>query len=215
MFYRSSVTILITVTACLLTACAITPSVSLNTSDRTAIKNVNVVSEVKLPTDIYLQDRAQAVTTGVGGVLGYFIGQSLAKEPKAQLLTVMQANNISISDILKREFQKIASQKTAINFAEGLSSADADLTLTINNYGYGQTHGFSVLYPILAVTAVIKRADGTIVWQQTDDATAYNEENNEGHEFVQYLENPKHINSTLTKISDIVSTMLVNRHVAL
>jgi hypothetical protein len=90
-------------------------------------------------------------------------------------------------------------------------AADADLILAVNVYGLGQTQGFSsLLYPLINVSATLKKPDGTVVWQNTDFVTPQNSANTGGHEFQQYLEQPELLRATWVNVSQIVSGMVLD-----
>lgn len=193
---------------CILGACAGAPTVNVTAADRALIKKVNVKSDVVVPADIFFHGRAQSFAA-VGGVIGAVAGQSLAQEPKAQLIDLMKSQGISMQDLLKQEFIR-ASAKGPISFAEGASDPNAEVSFVVNIYGFGQTQGFSaLLYPMLNVTATMKKPDGSIAWQKTEFASPLNSENNQGYEFEQYTKNPELIRQVLANISGVVSRMLV------
>ena len=192
---------------CILGACAGAPTVSVSAADRALIKTVNVKSDVAVPAEIFFHGRAQSFAA-IGGVIGAVAGQAAAQEPKAQLVDLMKSNGISMQDILKQEFIR-ASSKGPITFAEGAAAPQAEVSLTVNVYGFGQTQGFSaLLYPLLNVTATMKKPDGSIAWQKTEFASPLNSENNQGYEFEQYTKNPELIRQVLTNVSGVVSRML-------
>jgi hypothetical protein len=196
--------------AALLVACAGAPTVSVSSADRAAIKSANVKAEVQVPADMFFHGRAQSFAA-VGGVIGAVAGQAAAQEPKAQMLEAMKAKGISVSEIVKAEFVRAANAKGGMKFAEGASPADAELSLTVNVYGFGQTQGFSaLLYPMMNVSATLKKPDGTVAWQKTEFAGPLNSENKQGYEFEQYMKDPELMRQVLNNIAAIVSRMLVD-----
>lgn len=161
-----------------------------------------------LPTEMFFHGRAQSLAA-VGGVVGAVLYES-PKGPADQLREVMKVNGIDLPSILKREFfAAAAAQGTLLQAASGME-AQGELTLTINMYGFGQTQGFSaLLYPVLHVTATVRKPNGEIAWQRTESALPLNAENKYGYEFERYVKEPELLTKTLTNISAIVSRMLV------
>jgi len=197
-------------TAVLLTACAGAPTVSMKDSDRTAIRMVSIQPDVVLPEKMFISGRAQAAGA-VGGLLGAALASAAPIEPSSQIVDTMTTHDISLQKILKAEFAKAGNAKGRMTFAEGAADADATVALTVNIYGFGQTQGFSaLLYPLMNVSASMKRPDGTIVWQRTEFAGPLNSENSAGYEFQQYLNDPEKLRQVLTNISGIVGRMLAN-----
>jgi hypothetical protein len=122
----------------------------------------------------------------------------------------MRVNGIDLPAILKAEFLAVASARGVLTEATSPATAQGDLKLTVNVYGFGQTQGFSpLLFPVLNVTASIAKPNGEIAWQRTDFAVPLNSENKYGYEFEQYMNEPELLRKTLTNISRIVSKMLV------
>lgn len=196
--------------ALLLTACAGAPTVSMKDSDRTAIRSVSIQPEVTVPAEMFLHGRAQSAGA-VGGLLGAALASAMPIEPRTQIIDTMATNDISLQRILKAEFAKAANAKGRMTFAEGAADADATVALTVNVYGLGQTQGFSaLLYPMMNVSASMKRADGSVVWQRTEYASPLNGENKTGYEFQQYINDPEKLRQVMTNISGIVSRMLAD-----
>lgn len=194
----------------LLTGCAGGPTVKMTATDRAAIKTVTMNAPPTLPAEMAFSGRAQSFAA-VGGVIGAALAANLADEPKAQLLQTMKANGINLPSILKTEFLATAKSRGLLAHAESSAVANGDLTLTVNVYGFGQTQGFSsLLYPLINVTATIKKPNGEIAWQRTDFAAPLNSENKYGYEFEQYIKEPELLRKTLTNISGIVSRMLLD-----
>jgi len=195
----------------LLAGCAVGPTVNMNAADRATIKSVTMNTPPTLPAEMFFHGKAQSLGVAVGGLIGGVLAAVAAKEPKAQLVDAMKANGIDLPTILKTEFFAATASRRLLTQADSTAAAQGDLTLTINAYGFGQTQGFSsLLYPLLKVTATIKKPNGEIAWQRTDFALPLNSDNKFGYEFEQYLEEPELLRKTLTNISGIVSRMLVD-----
>jgi hypothetical protein len=198
------------VLAGLLVGCAGGPAVKMTPADKLAIRSVSMSAPPTLPAEMFFYGRAQSFAA-VGGLVGAALSESVAKEPKEQLLDTMKANGIDLPSILKAEFFGAATSRGLLTQADSTAVPQGDLVLTVNRYGFGQTQGFSpLLFPLLNVTATIKKANGEIAWQRTDVALPLNSENEYGYEFQQYMNDPELLRKTLTNISSIVSRMLVD-----
>ncbi|MCE3605794.1 hypothetical protein LXA47_19615 [Massilia sp. P8910] len=194
--------------AALLSACAGAPSITMNAGDRAAIKTVKINPAVQLPEKMYYQGRGQALAM-VAGPIGAVIGASAAAGPSGQLVAKMADSKISVPDILKTEFQR-AAEGTGLTVVDPAAASDAEVTLQVNAYGLSQSNGFSSLYPMMNVSAVMKKSDGTIAWQKTDFASPLNSDNKTGKEFDDYMQDPELLRNAMTTISSIVSKMLVD-----
>ncbi|MEJ2792739.1 hypothetical protein WAE56_04935 [Iodobacter sp. LRB] len=196
--------------ATLLAGCAGGPTVRMSEADKANIKAVTMQAPPAIPADMFFHGRAQSFLS-VGGLLGAAMAESVPKEPKEQLLETMKANGIDLSLIIKNEFFAASASRGLLTQADPGSMAQGDLSLTVNVYGFGQTQGFSsLLFPLLNVTATIKKPNGEIAWQKTEFAAPLNSENKYGYEFEQYIREPELLRKTLSNISGIVSRMLVD-----
>lgn len=196
------------IAAVVLSGCASAPTTSLSSADRAAIKTIGVSPAVTLPPEMFYHGPGQSAAM-VFGPIGGAIASQTAQGPAAQIVAKMKESNISVQEILKSEFARVASTN-GFAVVDGAAPADANLTLSVNMYGLGQSHGFSDLYPIINVTAILKKNDGTIAWQKTDYALPANSENKESYTFDKYMSEPALLRKSMTTISAIVSKMLVN-----
>ncbi len=206
MFSRATTAGALTVSL-LLAACANSP-VAMSDNVRASVHTVSVDPVVTLPADMYYQGPGQ---TGMMmlGVIGALAAQGTAATPKARLHAVMDANNISVQDIVAVEFAKQASAATPMKFVVGNDPADARVKLVVNMYGIAQSQGFgTTLYPSFNITATMTKADGTVLWKDTDFVTALNSDNKEGHTIEDYLKDPELIRKSFTSGSDLVGHML-------
>ncbi|MFL6699966.1 MAG: hypothetical protein ACJ8GJ_22575 [Vitreoscilla sp.] len=191
----------------LLAACANAP-VAIGDNVRASVHTVSVDPAVTLPADMYYQGPGQ---TGMMmlGVFGALAAQGTAATPKARLQAAMDANSISVQQIVAAEFAKQASAASPMKFVVGNDPADARVKLVVNMYGIAQSQGFgTTLYPTFNVTATMTKADGTVLWKDTDFVTALNGDNKEGHTIEDYLKDPELIRKSFTSGSDLVGRML-------
>lgn len=200
---------LVWIAVMLMTACAGLPSVDMNPADRAQIKAVKVSADNKLPKEMFYQGRRQAIA-GAFGAIGAVAGMVAAEEPKTQIVSTMNKNNIHLPAILRNEFEKTMRSQGQFRIVDEQTSADAEMVLIVNTYGLSQAQGFSgVLYPMINVSASLRKPDGTVVWQRTDYVTPQNKENTAGHEFDEYIAKPDHLRASWSNVSGIVSRMLV------
>jgi hypothetical protein len=213
--FRSSLTRLVAVFSALtIGGCAGGPTVNMSAADRGVVKMVTMQSAPKLPAEMFFHGRAQSAGA-VGGLIGAAIAGAVGEEPKGQLLATMKASGIDLPAILKAEFSKAAATRGALSLVETPSAAQGDVSLAVNVYGFGQTQGFSaLLFPLINVTATLKKPNGEIAWQRTEFVTPHSSENKYGYEFEQYVKDPELLRKTLTNVAGVVSNMLVESLVA-
>jgi hypothetical protein len=195
--------------ASVLAGCAGAPTQRMSVADRATIKTVTVNPEVQMPQAMFFHGQAQSAAA-VGGLVGALVGAEMAKGPSEQIVAKLKEKQIVLPEIVKSEFQRAAAASGALAFADNAASADGELTFAVNVYGFGQTQGFSpLLYPLMNVSATLKKKDGSIAWQKTEFATPHNSENTLGHKFDEYMANPELLRATLTNMSGILSRLLV------
>lgn len=209
MHFQTSIRFLFLVLCGILTGCAGVPSVTMSAADRAQIKTVSMKTPATLPEDMFFHGRAQSFAA-VGGAIGSAMAQSAPNEPKQAILQLLSQHNISVQDILKTEFSNALESQGGLKLQRGEEPANADMSLVINVYGFGQTQGFSaLLHPMINVSAVLKKPDGSVAWQKTDFVTPLNDANKPGYEFAEYVQNPELLRQAFTNVSRIVSQMLV------
>lgn len=188
--------------------CAGLSSVKMTSADREQTKTITVRAEGKMPEEMYYHGMGQSVA-GAFGVVGAVAGMSMAEDPKAQIIATMKSNNISLPSIVQAEFIKAMQAQNEFRLAGDGMAADAEMVLFINMYGLGQSTGFSGLYPLLNVSASLRKPDGTVIWQCTDYVTPHNKANDEVHAFSDFIEQPEVLRGVWSKVAGIVSRMLV------
>lgn len=190
------------------TGCAGLSKVSMSSADRAQTKTITVRADDKMPEEMVYHGPAQSVA-GAFGAIGAVVGMSMAEEPKAQIIATMKNNNISLPSIVQAELVKAMQAQNEFRLAGDGMAADAEMVLFINVYGLGQSNGFSGLYPLLNVSASLRKPDGTVIWQRTEYATPLNKENDEVHAFSDFIERPELLRGVWSKVAGIVSRMLV------
>lgn len=201
-FSRAATAVVVSISL-LLAACANAP-VAMNDNVRAGVHTVSVDPDVKLLPDMYYQGPGQAGMMMLG-VVGALAAQGIAATPKARLHAVMDEHHISVPEIVAAEFARQANAATTMKLAVGNEPADARISLVVNMYGLVQSQGFgSTLYPTMNITATLTKADGTVLWKDTDFVTALNSENKEGHTIEDYLKDPELIRRAFTSGTDLV-----------
>ncbi len=178
---------------------------------RTAIRTVRVNPVVKLPADMLYRGQKEGVAMLMSGPLvGAQVASALGKDTTTQLVAEMRANHIDLGEIVAVEFARQASSGSPITFVVGSSPADAQVDLTVNEYGIAHAHVLgSTLYPIVSLSATMKTPEGTVVWQASHVASAQNAENQEGHALEDYLRDPELLRQAFVTGSDIVARVMV------
>jgi hypothetical protein len=193
-----------------LTGCAGMPpsDVALSAVDRAQIKNIKIRSDGKMPEKMMLYLDVGPPLVGAG------MAEHGHSDEKSLVIDTMKRNDIDLPAILKSEFQNAVRARADLNLIEDRSPADAELALTVNIYGLYQYQGWRLagrpLYPILNVTASLRRVDGNVIWQKTEFVSAVNRQNNVSSKFDFYIRNPEHLRRAFTNVAAIVSRMLVD-----
>lgn len=198
--------------AAILAGCASAPSVSMAERDRQTIKRVQIDPAVKLPPwPVYLHGNAVASTVAVtGGIIGAIASESAGRAEKTNVAEFALANGFAVGDIVKAEFARAAEGAGAMRFSETEANPDGYLSFTVNGFGFGQVQGLSsTLYPLMNITATLRRPDGTVAWQGTEFVSPFNSENKPGYEYADYISDPQKTRDALVRVAAIVSRLLV------
>jgi hypothetical protein len=193
----------------LLSACGSTTAVALSSADRMTITSVVVQGPERVPDKLYVIGEAESLAA-IGGTVGAALRGALEGPPPQQLVDIMKSSGVDVPSIVKSEFQSAVSARRAFSLASSDQEAQGRIVLAIDQYGYHLSRGFSTtLYPIMRLTAVLTRRDGTVAWQRTDYVSAINSENKIGYSYREYAENPELMRRTMAEAARIVSTQLV------
>ncbi|MCY7315096.1 MAG: hypothetical protein LH480_05600 [Rubrivivax sp.] len=198
-----------------LAACAGGPSVSMTAADRTAIKQVAVLGDIKLPDAFSYQERGAGAGAmfGLIGALAEASARSSAPPSEAaQMQALIKSNDIVVGNILRAEFIRAANARDGIRFADSAAAADADLTLTVNMFGFHRAHVLGAqLYPIYNVTASMKRRDGVVLWQKTDYLMPTSLIEETGFSFSEYQQDPAKLRTALTRTAASLMSLLADK----
>ena len=188
--------------------CADTTAVAMKATERDAVRTVGVNPAVKVPGEIYYLDHAQGLGMGIGGAVGGLIASSGGAD--GQIVDALASNAISVGAIVRTEFVAASATVGDIAFVDSTAAHVAELTLVVNLYGLSYASPLdAALYPMLSVTATIRRADGNVVWQKTAAATVLTADNKLGYSFSQYIQDPERLRAVFANAAAIVSRVLV------
>lgn len=219
-------------TAVLLSGCT---HQKLTPQHRDEIKTVRVLPVIYSPGQMTYMGREQAwgmaLGAGAGVAAGAAAGTSrlasgalsgaamvagkqmadLATMPTVDaILYVMESEHIDLGQNVRKSFADRLVQKGPFNVVGEEDPADADIQLSVTQWGFALTQGFSsLIYPTITVNAVMKRGN-EVLWQKTESITAFNGANTYGHTPLQYRTEPVVLGTALTGIAQIVSQYLVD-----
>ncbi len=202
--------------ACLagaLSGCAGVSAVSATAADREKILTVRIDPAIAVPEKAFYHGPQQSVAA-IAGVIGAILASPDAADAASKMTDVMHDQHEDISGIVLAEFAGPWEASTPVRFTSDPSApVDATMVLRINTWGIGQSQGFSPkLYPLLGISATLKRADGTVAWQKYDFVTPANKDNDEGHTFDEYLAKPELFKKVFESATRIVSKMLLESY---
>jgi hypothetical protein len=199
-------------TTLILAGCAAgVQNVAIDEGVRAQIHTVRINPVVAMPEAIGFYGQSQGIAALAAGPFAGLLDDKLSAEPKARLTSEIQQNHIDVPAMVAASFAQRASAEAGMQFAVGGAPADAQLDLTVNRYGFATAHpGAATLYPVMAVSAVMKNARGEVVWQGSDLMSALNPDNKVGHPLAALLDDPEQVRHALATGSDLVAVMLTH-----
>lgn len=208
-------TVCVIAAAIMATGCVGLSSIKMREADRAQIKTVKIRVDSNMP-DMSFHHKPESLFF-IGGWVGELTKLSTSNGPKAQTLASMKSNTIDIPTIVQSEFSRAMQTQREFQVVESSMPADAEMVLFVNSYGLGQEVEFSsILYPLLNLSASLKRPDGTVVWQRTDHIGGHlrhsghpDPENFVAYMFNDYIEKPDRLRQTWSNAAEIVSRKLV------
>jgi hypothetical protein len=180
---------------------------ALTKKDKELIQSVSISKEVKMPDDFLYMGPAQSWAVA-GGLIGAIAGKSDERSAKAQIIAVMQQNQIDLKKISREQLETELLRANV--FPSVLSEGgDTEIKLEVRLWGFVQKNSFSAqLKPTLGIAASLVNLDGTIFWQKYDYITAFNDQTPE-HTIEEYLRNPQLIQEAFNTSAKIISEGLV------
>jgi hypothetical protein len=150
-----------------------------------------------------------AALSGVGFVAGMKAGDLASMSTVEAIVYNMDAANIDLGEIVRKRFEEELVKTGRFKVVGEQETADAELQLTVNNWGFALTQGFSsVVYPTINVTGLLKHGEER-VWQRTEYITAFNSGNTFGFTPLRYRTEPELLRTALDGVSQIVDQYLV------
>ncbi|WP_074752874.1 hypothetical protein [Pseudomonas abietaniphila] len=150
-----------------------------------------------------------AALSGAGFAAGMRAGDLASMSTVEALVYNMNRANINLGDIVKKRFEEQLAASGRFKVVSDQEPADAFVQLTVNNWGFALTQGFSsVVYPTINVTGILKRNEET-VWQRTEYITPFNGANTYGYTPLRYRTEPELLRAALDGISQIVDDSLI------
>lgn len=199
-----------------LIGCVMAPTQSLSSNDRSKLTKVRIKSDIEIPPRFLFANPVAATVANGGGLTGALIvAMSTSKsrgDPmgKTDIQKFAEDNGFPVPQIIKDEFVRAAMTKGTIEFSEDFPSSLPVLDLQLVTYGFGARHGLTnTVYPYMRIDANIKDPTGRVMWASSADILAFSSEQEEGHEYSDYMENPELVKKGLVKASSVISRKLV------
>lgn len=150
-----------------------------------------------------------AALSGAGLAAGMKAGDLASMSTVEAIVHNMNSADINLGEMVRKSFEEQLVTTGRFKVVGELEDADAELQLTVNNWGFALTQGFSsVVYPTINVTGILKR-DGNRVWQRTENITVFNGANTYGYTPLRYRTEPELLRTALGGVSEIVDEHLV------
>lgn len=150
-----------------------------------------------------------AALSGAGFAAGMKAGDLASMSTVEAIVSNVDTANINLGEMVRRRFEEQLVATGRFRVVGEQETADAELQLTVNNWGFALTQGFSsVVYPTINVTGILKRGEERL-WQRTENITAFNGANTYGYTPLRYRTEPELLRTALDGISKIVDQYLV------
>ncbi|MEQ7917688.1 hypothetical protein ABQX22_00720 [Xanthomonas sp. WHRI 1810A] len=151
----------------------------------------------------------KAALGGAGFVAGMKAGDLASMSTVDVILYNMETADINLGALVKKSFEEQLAATGRFKIVGQDEQADAQIELTILNWGFSLTQGFSsVVYPTIAVSGVMKRGQ-ELIWQRNEPITPFNGANSYGYTPLRYRTEPETLRTALTGIAHIVGSYLV------
>jgi hypothetical protein len=150
-----------------------------------------------------------AALSGAGFAAGLKAGDLASMSTVEAIVYNVNTANIDLGEMVRKSFAEHLVRTGRFKVVSEQEPADAELQLTVNNWGFALTQGFSsVVYPTINVTGILKRNED-IVWQRTEYITPFNGANTYGYTPLRYRTEPELLRTALGGIAQIVDEQLV------
>ncbi|WP_085712579.1 MULTISPECIES: hypothetical protein [unclassified Pseudomonas] len=150
-----------------------------------------------------------AALSGAGFAAGLKAGDLASMSTVEAIQYNMTSADIDLGKLVKKGFEDQLAATGRFKVVAENEPADAEIKLTVVNWGFALTQGFSsVVYPTIVVNGSLKRGE-ELIWQRNEPITAFNGANTYGYEPLRYRTEPELVREALTGVSQIVGTYLV------
>lgn len=151
----------------------------------------------------------KAALGGVGFAAGLKAGDLASMSTVDAILYNMETADINLGELVKKSFEEQLTATGRYKIVGENEPADAQIELTVLNWGFALTQGFSsVVYPTITVSGVMKRGE-ELIWQRNEPITAFNGANTYGYTPLRYRTEPELLRTALAGVSQIVDGYLV------
>ncbi|WLG53037.1 hypothetical protein [Pseudomonas sp. FP1742] len=151
----------------------------------------------------------KAALGGAGFAAGLKAGDLASMSTVDAILYNMETADINLGELVKKSFEEQLTATGRYKIVGENEPADAQIELTVLNWGFALTQGFSsVVYPTIAVSGVMKRGE-ELIWQRNEPITAFNGANTYGYTPLRYRTEPELLRTALAGVSQIVDGYLV------
>lgn len=152
---------------------------------------------------------AKAALGGAGFAAGLKTGDLASMSTVEAIRYNMETADINLGELIKKSFEEQLTATGRYKVVGENEPADAQIQLTVRNWGFALTQGFSsVVYPTIAVSGVMKRGE-ELIWQRNETITPLNGANTYGYTPLRYRTEPELLRTALTDISKIVDGYLI------
>lgn len=146
---------------------------------------------------------------GAGFAAGMKAGDLASMSTTEAILYNMETADINLGQLVQKSFEEQLTASGRFKIVGENEPADAQIELTVVNWGFALTQGFSsVVYPTIIVSGVMKRGD-ELIWQRNEPITAFNGNNTYGYTPLRYRTEPELLRTALTGVSQIVGSYLI------
>lgn len=151
----------------------------------------------------------QAALGGAGLAAGMKLGE-LASMPTYQaIISNMSINQIDLGEIVRFQIENQLATSNRFKIVSIDAQADAEIQLTVVNWGFGLTQGFnSVMYPTMKIAAEMKRGD-VVVWRYGNYIAPFNGDNTYAFTPFEYRTDPNKLKAALNGVTEILSRKLI------
>lgn len=141
-------------------------SSAMRDGDCRAVRSVHLVRPFEMPRQPRVMTRANAWGIAIGGAVGGAIATSGERGKEEATAQYLADNNIDLGEMLAEELTSQFQSQGILKFALP-ANADGFLKIQVGGYGIGPTAGMvSDQYrALIAVRAIITKADGGVIWE--------------------------------------------------